>query len=263
MDTIRPLPAVVLRQALQQVAAGDKVLAISGAQGCGKSTLARQLKVVLAQHQISAEVVSLDDYYLSQAERRRLSQQVHPLLQTRGVPGTHHIEQLAQDLTQQWAGAAITLPVFDKATDDALAKRPPWRGDVLLVEGWCLGLLPLTEAQLLAAPNALEAIQDAELRWRHWVNQQLAVRYQQVWPLLGSMILLQAPGWQQICRWRAAAEQELINKQGRGMSDETLSAFMQHYQRWSAALLSGQHRPAALTCYLDDTQQFYHFASES
>lgn len=263
MDTLRPLPAVVLRQVLKQVATGDKVLAISGAQGCGKSTLARQLVVALAQHQISAAVVSLDDYYLSQTERRCLSQQIHPMLQTRGVPGTHHIEQLAQDLTQQWAGAAITLPVFDKASDDVLAKRPAWRGDVLIVEGWCLGLLPLSESQLLAAPNALEARQDADLRWRYWVNQQLSARYQQVWPLLGSMILLQAPDWQQICRWRAAAEQELITQQGRGMSDEALSVFMQHYQRWSAALLSGHHWPAALTCYLDDTQQFYHFASES
>ena len=36
-------------------------------------------------------MLSLDDLYLPKAERLRLARDVHPLLATRGVPGTHDV----------------------------------------------------------------------------------------------------------------------------------------------------------------------------
>ncbi len=41
-------------------------------------------------------LLSIDDYYLSKIERLRISQKVHPLLITRGVPGTHDIKKLKE-----------------------------------------------------------------------------------------------------------------------------------------------------------------------
>ena len=32
-----------------------------------------------------------DDFYLTQAQRQDLAQQIHPLLKSRGVPGTHDV----------------------------------------------------------------------------------------------------------------------------------------------------------------------------
>jgi len=37
------------------------------------------------------EVLSLDDFYLGHAARLQLARDIHPLLATRGVPGTHDI----------------------------------------------------------------------------------------------------------------------------------------------------------------------------
>ena len=39
--------------------------------------------------------VSIDDFYLTRAERKKLGEQVHPLMETRGVPGTHDVQMLA------------------------------------------------------------------------------------------------------------------------------------------------------------------------
>lgn len=55
------------------------VVGISGAQGSGKSTLAALLVSELQALGISAQTVSLDDYYLGKAARQQLAQQVHPL----------------------------------------------------------------------------------------------------------------------------------------------------------------------------------------
>ena len=68
------------------------VLALNGAQGTGKSTLARLLKRLLEQvHGLRVAILSLDDLYLTAQERRRRAETIHPLLATRGVPGTHDV----------------------------------------------------------------------------------------------------------------------------------------------------------------------------
>src|SRR5262249_24435785 len=73
------------------------VIAISGAQGSGKTTLATLLTRALVERGIRAMTCSLDDFYYSRAQRIELSRSVHPLLLTRGVPGTHDVE-LCEDV---------------------------------------------------------------------------------------------------------------------------------------------------------------------
>src|SRR5512138_343746 len=69
-----------------------RVIAISGAQGSGKTTLAALLTTALVERGIRAMTCSLDDFYYPRADRLELSRAVHPLLLTRGVPGTHDVE---------------------------------------------------------------------------------------------------------------------------------------------------------------------------
>ena len=60
---------------------------MNGAQGSGKSTLARFLQLYLEKlYGLSVVILSLDDLYLTRAERIALAEEVHPLLETRGVP---------------------------------------------------------------------------------------------------------------------------------------------------------------------------------
>ena len=69
------------------------VLGINGAQGTGKSTLARLLRRLVGRMRgLRAALLSLDDLYLSAAERMRRARAIHPLLVTRGVPGTHDVD---------------------------------------------------------------------------------------------------------------------------------------------------------------------------
>src|SRR5690606_41673735 len=62
------------------------VIGVVGAQGCGKTTLARA-----AAGRFGAAQISIDDVYLTRAEREALARDVHPLLLTRGPPGTHDL----------------------------------------------------------------------------------------------------------------------------------------------------------------------------
>ena len=74
-------------------------LGINGAQGTGKSTLADYLRLALEiEYDWHVAVLSIDDFYLTKAERTQLAEDVHPLLVTRGVPGTHDIQMLADCL---------------------------------------------------------------------------------------------------------------------------------------------------------------------
>ena len=70
-------------------------MAIAGSQGTGKSTLAQAVQILLrVQYAKQAVIFSLDDFYLTGAERQQLGEQIHPLLRTRGAPGTHDLESM-------------------------------------------------------------------------------------------------------------------------------------------------------------------------
>ena len=71
------------------IAHDSRVYSITGLQGTGKSTIAAQLVALARQRGIRAVALSIDDFYLDRDARVALGREVHPLLATRGVPGTH------------------------------------------------------------------------------------------------------------------------------------------------------------------------------
>ena len=162
------------------------VLGINGAQGTGKSTLGYILKLILEEEfDLKTARLSIDDVYYRRTERQALAETVHPLMATRGVPGTHDLS-FAQEILDQLMQAGdddnIRLPRFDKGVDDR-APHVTWptfigRPDVIVLEGWVVGTPPQTESELVQPVNALEAEADADGVWRAYVNQQLAGPYQ-------------------------------------------------------------------------------------
>jgi D-glycerate 3-kinase len=231
------------------------VIGITGAQGTGKSTLASLLVTELLAQGIGCAAVSLDDYYLTRQARQQLAGTVHPLLAQRGVPGTHDIGRALSDARQVLAGAAVALPRFDKALDDSLPDRPAAQLDLLIVEGWRLGLAAEAESGLVSPVNQLEATEDTSGAWRRYVNQQLAASYQPYFDLLQPLIWLKAPDWDSVCRWRAKQEQQLWQQRGTGMTTEQLARFMLPFQRLTQ--LSYQQLPARAnyTIVLNQAQQ--------
>ena len=104
------------------------------------------MRLLLEAKGLKAAVLSLDDLYLSRAERNRLAATIHPLLCTRGPPGTHDVE-LGQTLLHDLMRAReVKLPSFDKASDNQHGpeqlKSFNGPADVVIFEGWCVGARP-------------------------------------------------------------------------------------------------------------------------
>ena len=119
----------------------DKFI-IAGSQGSGKSTLTAVLKLVLEKfYKKKVMLLSIDDYYLSKNKRLELSKKIHPLLITRGVPGTHNIAALKKDIINfQKKKFPIVAPLFNKLKDDISSKKKIIKkAEILLLEGWCCG----------------------------------------------------------------------------------------------------------------------------
>jgi len=215
---------------------GALLVGVNGAQGTGKTTFCKALSPMLAERGIHALTLGLDDFYLDRSRRGELAGTVHPLLQTRGVPGTHDLDLLNTTLDTLLAGESASVPVFDKAIDDRL---PPSRwleaepADVILLEGWCIGV-SAESADALAAPiNRLETEEDANAGWRRFVNAQLSGPYAGLFGRLDKLVVLQAPSLASVLEWRRLQESKLAQHQaGSGvMSPEAIERFVQHYER--------------------------------
>lgn len=230
------------------------IAGIAGAQGTGKTTLARALIPALATRKLHAVGVSLDDFYRTRAERAQLAREVHPLLATRGLPGTHDL-QLAHatlDALQTLpAGTAVGVPRFDKAHDDRAPEQdwPQVAGpvDLVILEGYCLGAEPELDPTVLAAPlNPLERDDDPQAIARRYANEQLAGPYQALFARLDWLAFLRAPDLASVVRWRTQQEVELRagGRAGPALLDEAgVERFVQGFARISGRMLASP--PAA------------------
>ena len=208
-----------------------RVVGISGSQGSGKSTLARIVVEHLQQCGLGAVAVSLDDFYLTQAQRIELAQTVHPLLRTRGVPGTHDTRWLARVLNaiesaDPAEGATLELPIFDKGLDDRSGQQQ-LRCQILVLEGWCVGVQ--AQPDVLQPINALETREDAHGLWRSWVNDQIRQNYEALWNSVDYWVQLRPPGFEQVVQWRSEQEQHI--EPHKRMNAEALQRFIDHYER--------------------------------
>jgi len=235
---VGPLAAKIV--ALHRTRARAVVVGICGAQGSGKTTLALFLENWLRRESgLAATTLSLDDLYLGKQERLELADREHPLLGTRGVPGTHDVglaEECLRTLTSVEGNAAI--PVFDKTTDDRLPNAR-WRSvvspvDVVLFEGWCVGARPQSDDELRTPVNALEAEEDTDGAWRRYSNDRLKNDYAALFRCLDALLLLRVPSFDKIIEWRGLQEEKL-----RGSCDQReIERFTRHFERLTRHMLA-------------------------
>ncbi|MBA3929780.1 MAG: kinase [Xanthomonas sp.] len=247
--------------AARAVAARTPVFAVSGLQGSGKSTLAAQIAARAEAEGLRVAVLSLDDLYLTRAQRQRLAVEIHPLLATRGPPGTHDVALGCRVLDALKDGENVALPRFDKLADDRV-EDPAWlrvQGcvDLVLFEGWCVGATA-EESRALAEPiNALEHDEDADGRWRRYCNEALRRDYPALWSRLDALWFLQPPGFDIVRTWRWQQEQALVARDParRGMDRAQLDRFIQHYERTSRHLLVTLPATANRVIRLDEARR--------
>ncbi len=214
------------------------LIGIAGAQGSGKTTLARA-----AARRFGGVAFSLDDAYLTKAERAALGREVHPLLATRGPPGTHDLALAERTVDALLAGAPAVLPRFDKLADDRaepMTVEAPVR--VVLMEGWCLGATPQDAAGLARPINALERDEDPDGAWRIYANDALAGPYQAFFGRFDAILHLAAPSFDAVLDWRCEQEAGLLGLKREDLPPErreALARFIQHFERITRHMLNG------------------------
>lgn len=245
---------------------GTLYVGLNGSQGSGKSTLGDYLcAALLAAHECRALALSLDDFYLTRAQRTALAEEVHPLLQTRGVPGTHDVPLLLETLSAlgEQGGGQVAVPRFDKARDDR-ADPQRWTRvnaplDVVILEGWCLGASAQPAQKLNLPINTLERDEDPEGIWRSYANTCLREDYGPLHDRLDLWVMLAAPGFDQVLRWRSEQEQKLrdaVGGEGPGlMSEMQLQRFVAHYERHTRQCLSELPAQVDVLYTLDSQRQ--------
>ena len=219
------------------------LIGLSGGQGTGKTTISSILKIILTKYfRLNVFKISIDDLYKTRKDRISLSKKIHPLLKTRGVPGTHDVNFMFDFLKKikKKRFKHHRIPKFNKAIDDRL-KRKSWYlikrvPDVIIFEGWCVGARAEKKNTLKKSINPLEKKEDKNLKWRKFVNSQLENKYKKLFSKLDCMLFLKAGSFKLLQSWRLKQESLLkLNSKNKAnnkvMSKNEVLTFMQTYQR--------------------------------
>ncbi len=215
------------------------LIGLSGSQGSGKSTISQIIKIILnTNFNLNVISFSIDDFYKTLFERKKLSKSIHPLFMTRGVPGTHDSKMLYNTikilLNKNFH--SIKIPKFDKSIDDR-SKSKFWqkikkKPDIIIFEGWCVGAKPQTFKELKKPMNILEKDEDTKLTWRKKVNNELKTNYKKIFNLLDKKIYLKVPNFRFVLKWRLLQEKKLKFKfKKKVMTSNEIKRFIMFYER--------------------------------
>ena len=241
---------------------------LAGGQGTGKTTISSLLEIILRKYfKLNVFKISIDDFYRTRKERFNLSKKVHPLLMTRGVPGTHDIKIMLdffrKSKTKKFK--SFKLPKFNKAIDDR-CKKNQWytikkRPDVIIFEGWCVGARAEKNSTIKKSINSLEKANDAQLIWRNYVNKQLKTKYKKLYDQLDCLVYLKAKNFSLLQKWRLIQEKKLWLKNknkktnNKIMSKGDVINFMQTYQRVTQNMFKFAPRYASIILNLNSNHQ--------
>ena len=221
------------------------IIGINGCQGSGKSTLADYLCTVVAEkYHLPTVALSLDDFYLTKAERIELARKIHPLLAQRGVPGTHDVDLAINTINSLTLGNKTLITRFDKSIDDRVCESDSetvtGHIGLIVIEGWCFGAKSQAPDSLIEPVNDMERSEDPDGVYRDYVNTALATHYPQLFEIADSTVMLRAPSFKTVFEWRLEQERKLIENLRTTkpvpaslstMSDQEIRRFIQNFQR--------------------------------
>ena len=236
------------------------ILGFSGGQGSGKTTVAAILKIILKNYfKRKVHVSSIDDFYKPLDVRYKMSQKIHPLFKTRGVPGTHDvnlIKDFFNDIKKN-KFKRIKLPKFKKANDDR-AKREFWfnikeKPEIVILEGWCVGAKPQSNLLIKKPVNILEKNEDEDLKWRNYVNNKLKKDYKKLFSMIDYFIFMKIPSFRMVFKWRYLQETKLRKKSHLNkkiMSYKEIKRFIMFYERITLQMMKDLSKSASIVLFL-------------
>ena len=240
---------------------------MAGGQGSGKTTISSILTLILKKYfKLNVFKVSIDDFYKTRKDRKSLSKNKHPLLMTRGVPGTHDVDLMLNFFKQikDKNFKSLQIPTFNKAIDDRCQKslwyKIKTRPDVVIFEGWCVGARAQSSSQLKKPINSLEKVYDQETKWRTHVNNQLKTKYKTLFKQLDGLLYLKAKNFSLLREWRLKQERKLWvqtkNKKNlKIMSSGDVINFMQTYQRITQQMFKDAIKSSSVIMNLNSNHQ--------
>ena len=241
-----------------------KIIGLSGGQGAGKSTITGILKFILKRkYGLNLCVFSIDDFYKTKAERKKMSKKVHPLFLTRGVPGTHDLNLINRTIKQlkKKRFKTVLIPKFDKSMDDR-SKKNKWQKikkppHLIIFEGWCVGARHQKNTELKKPLNLIERKHDGDLIWRKTVNNSLKNHYKKLFNKIDRLVYLKAPNFDNIFKWRLLQEQKmkLTSKNKKTMSKSQIREFIMFYERITRHMMKNFSRISDLTVFLDGSHR--------
>ena len=243
------------------------IIGLAGGQGTGKTTISSLIKLILSYYfKLNVFKVSIDDFYKTRKERLKLSKTKHPLLLTRGVPGTHDIDMMNKLFSniKKTKFRTMLIPKFDKSIDDRYNKKFWYKikkkPDILILEGWCVGAKPEKENTLYTPINKLEKNLDSKKKWRLHVNNQLKNKYAKLFNQMHSLLYLKAKNFNVLKSWRIKQEKKLkLNnknkKNNKIMNNLEVLNFMMTYQRITQNMFKIAPKHSSIIIDLNDRHQ--------
>jgi len=240
---------------------------LAGGQGTGKTTISSLIKIILIKYfNLNVFRISIDDFYKTRKERISLSKKVHPMLITRGVPGTHDIKMMLNFFKKVRSKKfkRLKLPTFNKAIDDRFNKKKWYdlknKPDVIIFEGWCVGAKSEKNNSLKKTINSMEKLKDQKQIWRKYVNQQLKSKYKNLYSQLDCLIYLKAKNFSLLQKWRLKQERKLwLSSKKKSnlkiMNKEDVINFMQTYQRITQNMFRYMPKYASIIFNLNSNHQ--------
>ena len=240
---------------------------LAGGQGTGKTTISSLIRIILIKYfKLNVFRISIDDFYKTRKERISLSKRVHPMLLTRGVPGTHDINMMLNFFRKVKSKnfKRLKLPTFNKAIDDRFNKKKWYdlknKPDVIIFEGWCVGARSENNNTLKKTINSMENTKDQKQIWRKYVNQQLKSKYKKLYSQLNCLIYLKAKNFSLLQKWRLKQERKLwLNSKRKSnskiMSKSDVLNFMQTYQRITQNMFRNMPKYSSIIINLNSNHQ--------
>ena len=240
---------------------------LAGGQGTGKTTISSLIEIILTKYfNLKVFRISIDDFYKTRRERISLSKKIHPMLLTRGVPGTHDINMMLSFFRKVKSKKfkELKLPTFNKAIDDRFDKKKWYnlkeKPDVIIFEGWCVGAKSEKNKSLKKIINSMEKAKDQKQIWRKYVNDQLKSKYKKLYSQLNCLIYLKAKNFSLLQKWRLKQERKLWINNKKNFSLKIMSKgdvinFMQTYQRITQNMFKYMPKYASIILNLNSNHQ--------
>jgi len=227
-DWIWGLALPLLSQAykLQNNPTNRKIIGISALPGTGKTTLGKWLEAISIKLNFKIAVISIDDFYLP-SDEMKLAIKNNPWNVSRGFPGSHSVNLMHEKLFNWKINGELKVPVFDKSLRNGLGDRSHWRSDnpdLLILEGWFLGIQPLNSDVIHQNTNLLE-LSPHESSYRSKIQKNLN-KYLDVWNLIDNIWHLKSLKFEYMNIWKTNQEKEMLLVRGKALQDEKLTNFL-------------------------------------